>query len=206
MCNENITIQKIYDESLAISNGKGFVAPLGIKENGEIEYVDFSKINNLLVCGTTGSGKTTFVRTLLTSLMLTNTPKNFKLMIFDSRYVDYTDLNGVPFLLIPVVTDSRKCSGMIGWALGEAQARQRLLMDNTNNMDTFPDIFLVLDDFAEISQDPEAQEYLFKLLQIDRRFKIHTIIVTSTAVAKIISTELNQCNFAEGIQHGGNSR
>ena len=61
MHNENITIQKIYEESLAISNGEGLIAPLGIKENGEIEYADYSKINHLIVCGSSGSGKTTFV-------------------------------------------------------------------------------------------------------------------------------------------------
>ena len=190
MYNENITIQRIFEESSAIGNGEGFIAPLGIKENGEIEYVDYSKINNLIVCGTSGSGKTTFVRTLLTSLMVTSSPDKVVLCIFDSKYADYMDFNGMPFLCVPIIHDSRKCLGMIYWALGEAQRRQKLLADDTDNIDDFPDLFIVLDDYAEITQHPEVQETLYSLLQIAHRVKIHVIIVTSIALAKIISTEL----------------
>ena len=189
MHNENVTIQKIFEESSSISNGKGLIAPLGIKENGEIEYVDYSKINHLIVCGTSGSGKTTFVRTLLTSLMLVDTPKNIKFSIFDSKCVDYTVFNGMPFLMVPVVTDSRKCLGIISWACSEAKMRQRILADN-GNIDEIPEIIVVLDDYAEITQHQEAQESLYELLQIAHRVKIHVIIVTSIALAKIISTEL----------------
>lgn len=190
MSNENITIQKIYKESLAISKGEGLIAPLGIKENGEIEYVDYSKINHLIVCGTSGSGKTTFVRTLLTSLMLVSSPDRVKFCIFDSKHIDYTDFNGMPSLLIPVATDSRKCSGMIGWVSMEAEKRQKLLADDPSNINTLPEIFIVLDDYAEIVKDLYTKENLYKLLQIAHRVKIHIIIVTSIALAKVISTEL----------------
>lgn len=186
---KNITIKKIYEESLAISNGDGLVAPLGIKENGEIEYVDYSKINHLIVCGTSGSGKTTFVRTLLMSLMLTSTPENFKLCIFDSKHIDYTDFNGMPFLLLPVATDSKKCPAMIGWLSHEAERRQKIFAD-TGNIDELPNVFVILDDYAEIDHDLYTQENIYKLLQIAHRVKIHVIIVTSIALAKIISTEL----------------
>jgi S-DNA-T family DNA segregation ATPase FtsK/SpoIIIE len=190
MNNENITIKKIYEECLAIGNGEGLIAPLGIKENGEIEYVDYSKINNLIVCGTSGSGKTTFVRTLLTSLMTTSSPEKVKFAIFDSKCVDYTDLNGMPSLLVPVATYSRKCSGMIGWVSMEAEKRQKLFADDPSNINTLPEIFIVLDDYAEIVKDLYTQENLYKLLQVAHRVKIHIIIVTSIALAKVISTEL----------------
>lgn len=187
MHNENITIQKIFEEVSAISNGEGLIAPLGIKENGEIEYVDYSKINHLLVCGSSGSGKTTFVRTLLTSLMSLYSPDSVKLCIFDSKRVDYIEFNGMPHLLVPVITDSRKCLGMLAWVLNEAENRMKLLAENFND---FPDIFVVLDDYAEIVHGQYTQESLYKLLQIARSVKIHVIIVTSIALAKIISTEL----------------
>lgn len=190
MYNENITIKKIYEESLAISKGEGLVAPFGIKENGGIEYVDYSKINHLIVCGTSGSGKTTFVRTLLTSLMSVSSPDSVNFCIFDSKRIDYADLNGMPFLLVPVVTDSKKCAGIISWVYIEAKKREILLSEDTKNIDTFTDIFVVLDDYAEIDQEQKTQEHLYELLQIAHRVKIHVIIVTSIALAKIISTEL----------------
>jgi S-DNA-T family DNA segregation ATPase FtsK/SpoIIIE len=189
MSNENITIQKIFEEGLAISNGEGLIAPLGIKENGEIEYADYSKINHLIVCGSSGSGKTTFVRTLLTSLMSLYSPDSVKFGIFDSMGVDYMDFEGTPFMLMPIMHDSRKCSGMIGWILSEAERRQKFFAD-VGNIDEFPDIFMVLDDYAEVVGQSDTQEYLYKLLQIAHRVKIHVIIVTSIVLAKIISTEL----------------
>ena len=190
MNNENITIKKIYEECLAIGNGEELIAPLGIKENGEIEYVDYSKINNLIVCGTSGSGKTTFVRTLLTSLMSVRSPEKVKFAIFDSKCVDYTDLNGMPSLLMPIIHESRKCSGMIGWVSMEAEKRQKLFADDPSNINTLPEIFIVIDDYAEIVKDLYTQENLYKLLQIAHKVKIHIIIVTSIALAKVISTEL----------------
>lgn len=189
MHNENITIQKIFKESLAISNGERLIAPLGIKENGEIEYVDYSKINHLIVCGTSGSGKTTFVRTLLASLMSVSSPDSVKFCIFDSKHIDYTDLNGMPFLLLPVTTDSKKCSSLISWVTYEAERRQKFFAD-ARNTDESPDIFVVLDDYAEIPQHQDTQGSLYKLLQIAHRVKIHVIIVTSIALATIVSTEL----------------
>ena len=187
MHNENITIQKIYEESLAISNGKGLVAPLGIKENGDIEYVDYSKINHLMICGTSGSGKSTFVRTLISSLSSIKTCETVNLCIFDSKTTDYIDFSYSPFLLMPIIHNSQKCSGMLYWALDESKKRQKLLEEN---VDTFSDIFIVLDDYADMVNEPYIQETLYKLLQIAHRVKIHIIIVTSIALAKIVSTEL----------------
>ena len=190
MYNENITIQKIFEESSAISNGQGLIAPLGIKENDEIEYVDYSKINHLLVCGTSGSGKTTFVRTLLTSLIALNSPSKLKFCIFDSKHIDYMEFNDTPFLLVPVTHDNRKCSGIIGWALSEAKKREMLSTVNPDIIKDYSDIFIVLDDYAEIAQDQVAQESLYKLLQIGHRVKIHVIIVTTIALAKVISEDI----------------
>ena len=157
-----------------------------------LKGIDFSldKGNVLSIIGSSGSGKTTFVRTLLTSLMAISSPENIRFCIFDSKYADYTDFNGIPFLCVPIIHDSRKSLGMIYWALCEAQRRQKLLADDTDNIDDFPDLFIVLDDYAEITQHPEAQETLYNLLQIAHRVKMHIIIVTSIALAKIISTEL----------------
>ena len=182
MNNENITIKKIYEECLAIGNGEGLIAPLGIKENGEIEYVDYSKINHLMVCGTSGSGKTTFVRTLITLLSSINTYENVMLCIFDSKSTDYIDFSYSSFLLMPIIHNKQKCSGMLYWALNEAEKRQKLL---TENVDTFSDIFIVLDDYADMVHEPNIQETLYKLLQIAHRVKIHVIIVTSIALAKL---------------------
>jgi S-DNA-T family DNA segregation ATPase FtsK/SpoIIIE len=185
MLNEEITIQKIIDERLKLNDSGGIVAPIGINKNNQIQYADYSKITNLLICGTTGSGKTTFVRTLIASLTAVSNPNTVKFCIFDSRGNDYIEFLRIPNLLIPIIHDAKKCVGMLSWALYEAKKR----MTDAQN-DTYPDIFIVLDDYVEIAKELETQETLYELLHIAHRVKIHVVIVTSLALAKIVSTEL----------------
>lgn len=188
MLETNITIQKIIQDSSEISNGAGLIAPLGIKNN-QIEYVDYSQVDNLLVCGTTGTGKTTFVRTLIASLIATNQPESVQLCIFDSKRTDYTEFSNIPHLIMPVLHDSKRCGGMLYWALAEAKRRYTLLRENISELN-YSDIFVILDDYAQIAQDPDIRETLYNILQIAPRVKIHIIIVTAIALAKIISTEI----------------
>ncbi len=186
---EEITIQRIINDQLMVSDKDGLVAPIGINENKKIEYADYSKIANLLVCGTTGSGKTTFVRTLIASLATVSDCSNVKFCLFDSKGNDYIDFQGIPSLLIPVITDIRKCVGMLSWTLSEARNRLRKQNEKIFESDC-PEIFVILDDYAEIAKESEAQEALYELLRIAHRVKIHVVIVTSIALAKIVSTEL----------------
>ena len=188
MFETNITIQKIINESSKISNGAGFIAPIGIKNN-QIEYTDYSQINNLLVCGTTGSGKTTFVRTLIASLISTNHSESMKLCIFDSKRTDYTEFSNIPHLIMPILHDCKRCQGMLFWVLAEAERRYALLSENISELNC-PDIFVILDDYAQTAQESNIQQILYNILQIAPRVKIHIIIVTAIALAKIISTEL----------------
>lgn len=188
MAETNITIQKIIKDSSAISNGAGLIAPLGVKNN-QIEYIDYSQINNLLVCGTTGSGKTTFVRTLIASLISANPPESVKFCLFDSKRIDYMEFSNIPHLVMPILHDSTRCQGMLYWVLDEAEKRYNLLNENISDFKC-PEIFVVLDDYAQIASESEIQKILCKLLQIAHKVKIHIIIVTAIALAKIISTEL----------------
>ena len=182
----NITIQQIVQENSKFSNG--VMAPLGIKNN-QIEYIDYSQVNNLLVCGTTGSGKTTFVRTLIASLIATNQPESVQLCLFDSKRTDYTEFSSIPHLIMPILHDGKRCQGMLSWVLSEAERRYTLLSENISELNC-PDIFVVIDDYAQIVQEPNIQKTLYDILQIAPRVKIHIIIVTAITLAKIISTEI----------------
>jgi S-DNA-T family DNA segregation ATPase FtsK/SpoIIIE len=188
MLDTSISIQKIIEDISVLNNCTGFVAPIGIKNN-QIEYTDYAQINNLLVCGTTGSGKTTFVKTIIASLISINRPENFKLSIFDSVRTDYLEFSNVPNLIMPIIKDIPKCNGMLLWVLSEAQRRNALLNETATDL-KLPEIFVILDDYAQVAQDKEVQKTLYELLQINHRVKIHIIIVTSISLAKIISTEL----------------
>lgn len=183
-----ITAQKLFEDVSALNNGIGFIAPLGVN-NGTIEYADFSQINSLIVCGTTGSGKTAFIKTVIASLISTNPPENLKLCIFDSLKINYLEFATIPHLLMPILNDVSRCSGMLSWALDEAEKRT-LLLDKTTIDSKFPDVFVILDDYAQVAQNIDIQKTLYKLIQINHRVKIHIFIATSIDLAEIIPTKI----------------
>lgn len=151
----------------------------------EVYTQDYTKISNLLVLGTTGSGKSAFIQSLIAELMSNATPYDAKFVIYDSKGIDYVYLNWNPFLYIPVVTETYRIHNIINWLITEAMERIS---------DTFlsnkPHIFVIFDEFSKISRDPNNSELLNWLLQIDRSVKIHCILVSSTPSAQVISTEL----------------
>ena len=184
----HITAQKLFEDVSALNNGIGLIAPLGVN-NGKIEYMDFSQINSLIVCGTTGSGKTAFIKTVIASLISANPPENLKLCIFDSLKIDYSEFATIPHLLMPILNDASRCSGMLSWALDEAKKRT-LLLNKTAIDSKLPDIFVILDNYAQVAQNIEIQKALHKLLQINHRVKIHIIIATSIDLAEIIPSKI----------------
>ena len=153
---------------------------VGTNNKGKV-YEDFTTISHMLVSGTTGSGKTSFVRSALLEIIEQYGPKEVRLILCDSRAVDYTDFNGIPHLLIPVVSDPKKVRGAVGWALYEAKDRIR---EDSLLGNSVP-IYLVIDDCAEILKKDDFQEDLAELLHIARSVNIHCWIVTSTPSSTI---------------------
>ena len=153
----------------------------------EVFYTqDYTKLTNMFVTGTTGSGKTAFILSLLTEIMNVSTPYDVKFVIFDSKKVDYVYLNGNPYLQIPVLTDTLRTNSAIQWLLAEATNR---ITDQF--LSSKPHIFVVLDDFFEMStKESNISESLIRLLQIGRAAKIHVIVVSSTPSSQIVWTEL----------------
>ena len=124
-------------EQNAAQNGE-IVLALGCDANGEVLNQDISAIPHFLVCGFSGAGKTSFIQSLLTQICQTQSPENVKLVIYDSKAIDYSVFNGIPHLLLPVITDERKVAGSVQWLYYEVQRRikefsaaQRILLDIT---------------------------------------------------------------------------
>lgn len=153
---------------------------VGTNSKGKV-YEDFTTISHMLVSGTTGSGKTSFVCAALTEIIEQYEPKDVRLILCDSRSVDYTMFNGIPHLLIPVVTNPKNARGAVYWALREAKDR----ICGESNCEDSPSIFLIIDDCAEILKHNDFQEDLAELLHIGRSANIHCWIVTSTPSSTI---------------------
>lgn len=165
-----------------------FVVPFGKEENGDIVYQDLSQISHMLISGTTGSGKTAFIQSIMTSLMLSVPTGNVKFIIYDSKQIDYMFFQGIPQLLVPILTDSKKAMGAINWALSEANNRIKLFTESTNYINELPHIFIILDDYSSIASCDDI-ECLVNLLNIGRQTNIHCILSTSTPTSSNVSTE-----------------
>lgn len=163
--------------------------PLGITEEGKVISQDLASIPHILISGTTGSGKTAFIQSLLGALMLQYGPEKIKFLIFDSKMVDYGIFNSSANLLGPIISDQGKVTGTLGWLNSQVNRRIKMKQEGSS-LNEEPEIFLIIDDYSDLSNNESVINELFKLLKTGRLVKIHCIISTSTPSAKIISTEL----------------
>ena len=184
------------------------IVPLGITEEGKVISQDLASIPHMLISGTTGSGKTAFIQSLLGALMLQYGPEKVKFLIFDSKMVDYGIFNSSANLLVPVITNQGKVAGAVEWLNNEVNRRLRLKQEGSSLNDV-PEIFLIIDDYSDLSNNESVINELFNLLKTGRLVKIHCIISTSTPTAKIISTELKAnipCRIAFSTASKADSR
>ena len=161
------------------------IIPIGRQSDGLI-MENYATIPSSLIVGTTGSGKSAFVKTVIVEMMQKYTPDQVRFAIYDSRRVDYSFLNSNPFLIAPVYSDPSKATGLIQWSLAEARRR----MNNLDQIEMCPHIFIILDDFGEIAPSNDTFSALVQLFQIARRAKIHYWLVTSTPSSNILPTDL----------------
>lgn len=159
--------------------------PFGFTEDN-LYTQDYTQISNMLVTGTTGSGKTSFVQTLMTEMMQISTPSEVKFIVFDSKQVDYAYLYNNPYMIAPVLTDVSKIESVLRWLKAEVSARKKEI----SLISSKPHIFVIFDDFYEVSNSLTDDSSLISLLQEGRRLNMHYILVSSTPSNKIISAEL----------------
>ena len=181
----NAAASKAKSSAIASSGERALLADFGTDAYGEVKTKDLSEFNNVLVSGTTGSGKTSFVVSLLLSLMRNYGPETIKLVIYDSKRVDYAFLKNSNFLLTPIINDPNKLVRATAIMVEEAELRIERGMQEAK-----PDIFFVLDDYADASNNSEIALAIQRLLNLSRKAHIHIIIVTSTPTASVLSAEM----------------
>ena len=187
---------------------------LGKDVAGTPIYFDIAKMPHLLIAGTTGSGKSVCISTMLISILYKATPDEVKLIIIDPKKIDFAFYNGLPHLLVPVVTDPKKAAGSLQWAVNEMERRYGLIESAgvrdiynynlaTKDDPTFeflPQIVIVIDEFADLMQTaPDAvEDCVCRLAQKARAAGIHMIIGTQRPSVDVI-TGLIKSNFPSRI-------
>jgi S-DNA-T family DNA segregation ATPase FtsK/SpoIIIE len=177
------------DFSLALSLGKDIT--------GQPVIADLDGMPHLLIAGTTGSGKTVCVNSLILSLLYKNSPNDLKFVMIDPKMVELMPFNGLPHLLCPVVTDSKKAAAALNWAVTEMEERYQLLAKvGARNIEAYnekqekiPYIIVIIDEFADlmIVSPDQIESAVQRLAQLSRAVGIHLILATQRPSVNVIT-------------------
>ena len=175
---------------------------------------DIGKLPHLLIGGTTGSGKSVCMNSLIISLLYKSSPEQVRLIMIDPKMVELGVYNGIPHLLIPVVTDPKKAAGSLQWAVWEMMRRYRLManagvreLDSYNKeaahseeLETLPQVVVVIDELADLMlvAAKEVEESICRIAQMGRAAGIHLVIATQRPSADVI-TGLMKANIPSRI-------
>lgn len=184
---------------------------IGKDITGNVVVYDIAKMPHMLVAGATGAGKSVCINTLITSILYKATPDEVKLIMVDPKVVELSVYNGIPHLLIPVVTDPKKASGALNWAVAEMERRYELFAQTgTRNLEGYnaklpqeervPQIVIIIDELADLMMvaKKNVETAICRLAQLARAAGIHLIIATQRPSVDVI-TGLIKANIPSRI-------
>lgn len=191
-------------ESEEFNHSKSNLAfALGKDISGKCIVTDLSKMPHLLIAGATGSGKSVCINTLIISLLYKYSPKEVKILMVDPKVVELNVYNGIPHLLIPVVTDPKKAAAALNWAVNEMTRRYKLFAENgVRNIDGYNELFakgkieeklpwivIIVDELADLMMvcPHEVEEYIARLAQMARAAGMHLVIATQRPSVDVIT-------------------
>ncbi len=208
-----VTLREIL-ETDSFKNAKSKInVALGRNIQGESTCADLAKMPHLLVAGTTGSGKSVCLNTMIMSLLYNAKPDEVKLIMIDPKKVEFTVYKSIPHLLIPVVSDPRKAAGALSWAVAEMDKRYALFADNgvrnlqgynnfalENNLPKMPQIVIIIDELSDLmmAASNEVEDSICRLAQKARAAGMHLIVATQRPSVDVI-TGLIKANIPSRI-------
>ena len=193
--------------------------PVGLGKDiaGKPVITDLAKMPHLLVAGTTGSGKSVCVNTLISSILFSRKPEEVKLLLIDPKMVELSIYNGIPHLMAPVVTDMKKAAAVLRWAVREMEARYKAFAasgkrdiksyNEAHPKAAMPLIVLIIDELADlmITAPDDIEESISRLAQMARAAGIHMVLATQRPSVNVITGSIkanvpSRISFAVGSQ------
>ena len=215
--NRVVTAVRIRDviDSRAFAEHKSRVAfAVGKDIGGNCIVGDIARLPHVLIAGTTGSGKSVCTNSLIVSLLYKSTPEEVRFIMVDPKMVELAPYNGIPHLLIPVVTDPKKAAGALQWAVYEMMKRYKLFSENgVKDLDGFnalaqrneelkkmPTVVVVIDELADLMlvAAKEVEESICRVAQMGRAAGMHLVIATQRPSSDVI-TGLMKANIPSRI-------
>ncbi len=204
--NKNIAVVSIREiiDSGEFQSAKGKLSvALGKDITGRIMLADLAKMPHLLIAGATGSGKSVCINSMIVSLLYKATPGEVRLLMIDPKVVELGVYNGIPHLLVPVVTDPRKAAGALNWAVSEMLGRYKLFADNgvrdltgfnklaemREDLQPMPQIVIIIDELADLMMvaPNEVEDAVCRLAQMARAAGMHLVIATQRPSVDVIT-------------------
>ena len=206
---ESVTIKELLSDPNFKNSPHKIPICIGKDISGNIEVIDLSKTPHLLVAGTTGSGKSVFINTLLTSLLYKFSPKDLRLILIDPKMLELSVYNDIAHLLTPVVTEPRKAIIALKWVCKEMERRYSLMNEegtrnlegyNQKSPDPLPFIIVFIDEMADLmmTAGKEVEHYVQRLAQMARACGIHFVMATQRPSVDIITGSI-KANFPSRI-------
>ena len=191
------------------AQGSKLTIALGKDISGKSVVADLGDMPHLLIAGTTGSGKTVCVNSLIMSMIFNATPDELKFIMVDPKMVELAVYNGLPHLLCPVVTDVRKAAGALGWVVNEMEERYKMLAKAvTRNIDAYnkkaedklPYIVVIIDELADLMlvAQQDVENAITRLAQLSRAVGIHIVLATQRPSVDVV-TGVIKANFPARI-------
>lgn len=187
------------------NSGKLLNVALGKDITGNITCADLSKMPHLLIAGTTGSGKSVCLNVMIASILYNATPSQVKLLMIDPKQVEFTVYNGIPHLLVPVISDARKAAGSLAWAVGEMDSRYKMFSNcavrdiaSYNkyaeehpelNLQYMPQIVIFIDELNDLMMvsPKEVEDSICRLAQKARAAGMHLVVATQRPSVDVIT-------------------
>ncbi len=211
---DTVSLREIIESDEFKSSRSKLSFALGKDIEGNRIIGDIAKMPHMIIAGTTGSGKSVCTNSIIMSILYKSSPDDVKLVLIDPKMVEFKSYEGIPHLLIPVVTDPRKAAGALGWAVQEMLKRYKLFADynvrdltgfnemarETEGVDPLPQIVIAIDELADLMMAAanEVEDSICRLAQMARAAGMHLIIATQRPTVNVI-TGLIKANIPSRI-------
>lgn len=216
-----VFFREILESNEFKNNNYKVACALGKDITGKCIVTDISKMPHVLIAGATGSGKSVCINTLIVSILYKYSLEDVKLLMVDPKVVELSVYNGIPHLLIPVVTDPKKAAAALNWAVNEMTRRYKLFADNgVRNVDSYnelvkkgvidkklPYIVIIIDELADLMMacPRDVEDYICRLAQMARAAGMHLVIATQRPSVDVI-TGLIKANVPSRISFAVSSQ
>ena len=206
---ENVYLNEILNHSDFKSKEIKLPIALGKNISGTPIIGDLTSMPHLLIAGTTGSGKSVCINTIILSLLYRHAPEKCKFILIDPKMLELSTYEGIPHLLCPVITEAKKAASVLGWVVKEMESRYRLMTkEGVRNIDGYnskhklpmPYIVVVVDEMSDLMlvAGKEIENYIQKLSQMARAAGIHIIMATQRPSVDVITGTI-KANFPTRI-------